>query len=192
MEENGNSFENPIVVRALNERDGRYWEGRRLSDMFGLEDRDWKLESYERQRSKEGIPCDIMHVELKDGTRKSTYFDISAFIGEGPIGFPGADKFDTELNGKSDEEIMEESRKRGEAEIKAALEKNEMSLKVFDARIKSNPNDAATRFSKNRLLKQLGRYEDALMEVDVLLEIDPDNKAYQNEKATILNCMKKS
>lgn len=73
----GSSFENAIVINATSESKGVDAEYAWLKEHYaGYTNKGQKL-SFNQKK-----PYDIINIELKDGTKKAVYFDISSFFGK--------------------------------------------------------------------------------------------------------------
>lgn len=78
----GKSFDDAIKIQgAANITEGVMGEYQYLSKIFGERGIDWELEE-QRLRSVEekGKHYDKMDIRLRDGTRKTLYFDITEFF----------------------------------------------------------------------------------------------------------------
>jgi hypothetical protein len=76
----GDSLENAVVIHgAANSGEGIIAENQYLSEKFGQRGLDWN----KREQSligKENKHIDKIEIELKDGTNKTVYFDITEFF----------------------------------------------------------------------------------------------------------------
>ncbi len=78
----GDSLENAIVIKgAPDPRAGIAAEYRYLEEKWGRRNADWKL-SRQSLLHKGGRSYDFMQIELKDGSPKEVYFDITDFFGK--------------------------------------------------------------------------------------------------------------
>jgi hypothetical protein len=77
----GESIEEAIVIEGVPSGflgvAKEYWH---LKEMFGEQDKDWKLKNREMIRV-ENREIEKMNIELEDGTLKSIHFDITSFYG---------------------------------------------------------------------------------------------------------------
>ncbi len=67
--------------------------------------------------------------------------------------------------------------------ILADLGRNDEALDSYDSAILLGDRDGAGRYNRAQLLRALGKYEDAVREVDLLLESHPNNANALNERA---------
>lgn len=76
----GLSIENPVVVSGDSEFEGIDREYQLLEEKYGERGREWQLE---RQSlvSKNVRHYDKMDIVLKNGTKETVWFDITAFFG---------------------------------------------------------------------------------------------------------------
>lgn len=82
IENTGDSIENAIIITgAANEDEGVASEYIYLSDKFGEQGRDWKLEK-QLLLEKDQKQYDKMDLILYEGTKEIIYFDISEFYGK--------------------------------------------------------------------------------------------------------------
>jgi len=78
----GDAMDNAIVIKgAPNNQQGIDAEYYYLEKKFGRFKVDWKLNK-QRLLHKGNKKFDLMQIELKDGTRKDIYFDITDFFGK--------------------------------------------------------------------------------------------------------------
>jgi hypothetical protein len=77
----GDSTENAVVIHAPDTILGVLAEYQYVGNLCGVRNRDWKLcmQSLVSGNSK---TYDVLDIELKDGTRRTFYFDISDFFGK--------------------------------------------------------------------------------------------------------------
>lgn len=75
----GDSLENAVVIHgASNSGEGIIAENQYLSEKFGQRGLDWNKKG-QSLIDKEDKYYDIIDIELKDGTNKTVYFDITEF-----------------------------------------------------------------------------------------------------------------
>jgi hypothetical protein len=78
----GESMEKAVIIQgAPNSQIGVGAEYYYLEKRFGERQVDWKL-IRQSLRGKGGKYYDLMQIELKDGTKKDIYFDITDFFGK--------------------------------------------------------------------------------------------------------------
>jgi len=77
----GDSQENAVVIHAPNSIIGMMAEYKYLENQYGVRDADWKL-FMQSLITGNGKSYDLLTIEMKDGTRKSFYFDITDFYGK--------------------------------------------------------------------------------------------------------------
>jgi hypothetical protein len=70
-----------VIVGALNSIDGVSAEYRYLNQKLGQENVDWSLRRQSVLQLGDKI-YDEMQLDMKDGSRKTFYFDITAFFGK--------------------------------------------------------------------------------------------------------------
>ncbi len=70
-----------VISGASNAVDGIAAEYRYLNQHFGRENRDWTL-TRQGVLQQAGKVYDRMDLELKDGSKKTVFFDISEFFGK--------------------------------------------------------------------------------------------------------------
>ena len=77
----GDSQKNALVIHAPDNIAGIMAEYEYLENRYGVRDVDWKLfmQSLITGNRKS---YDLLTIELKDGSRKSFYFDITGFFGK--------------------------------------------------------------------------------------------------------------
>ena len=79
----GSSLERAVIVNTADPEFGVDAEYQFVSLQCGSENQDWKFQSQNLQ-THEGIPYDILTIELADGGTRDFYFNISNFFGKGP------------------------------------------------------------------------------------------------------------
>ncbi|MEJ2727369.1 MAG: hypothetical protein P8185_02470 [Deltaproteobacteria bacterium] len=77
----GDCKKNAIVIHVPNSITGIMAEYKYLEDQYGVQDVDWKL-CMQSLVTGNGKSYDLLTIEIKDGTRKSFYFDITDFFGK--------------------------------------------------------------------------------------------------------------
>ena len=78
----GDTMATAIVIKgAKSSQDGIPAEYYFLEKKFGKMQVDWKL-SRQELLNQDGKHYDLMRIELKDGTKKDVYFDITEFFGK--------------------------------------------------------------------------------------------------------------
>ena len=77
----GDCKENAVVIHAPNHLLGIMAEYQYVGNQCGVRNRDWKL-CMQSLVSGNGKAYDVLDIEMKDGTRRSFYFDITAFFGK--------------------------------------------------------------------------------------------------------------
>jgi hypothetical protein len=77
----GDNQKNAIVIHAPNSIVGIMAEYKYLENQYGIQDVDWKL-CMQSLIAGNGKNYDLLTIEMKDGTRKSFYFDITDFYGK--------------------------------------------------------------------------------------------------------------
>jgi hypothetical protein len=76
----GDSLENAVVIHgATNSGEGIIAENQYLSEKFGQRGLDWEKKG-QSLVGKEDKQYDQLDIELKDGTNKTVYFDITEFF----------------------------------------------------------------------------------------------------------------
>ncbi|MBM4295821.1 MAG: hypothetical protein FJ126_13090 [Deltaproteobacteria bacterium] len=75
-------MEKAVVIKgATNSRDGIAAEYAYLEKRFGKRNVDWKLKR-QSLRHHQGKHFDFLEIELKDGSPKEVFFDITEFFGK--------------------------------------------------------------------------------------------------------------
>ena len=77
----GDSQENAVVIHAPNSIIGIMAEYKFIENQYGVRNVDWKL-FIQSLITGNGKNYDLLTIELKDGTKKSFYFDITDFFGK--------------------------------------------------------------------------------------------------------------
>lgn len=77
----GDCKKNAVVIHAPNHILGVIAEYQYVGNQCGVRNRDWKL-SMQSLISGNGKNYDVLDIEMKDGTRRSFYFDITSFFGK--------------------------------------------------------------------------------------------------------------
>ena len=77
----GDSKENAVVIYAPDTILGVLCEYQYVGNQCGIRNRDWKLHM-QSLISGNGKNYDVLDIEMKDGTRRSFYFDITDFYGK--------------------------------------------------------------------------------------------------------------
>ena len=77
----GDSQKNAIVIHAPNSIIGIMAEYKYIENQYGVQDVDWKL-CMQSLIAGNGKSYDLLTIEMKDGTKKSFYFDITDFYGK--------------------------------------------------------------------------------------------------------------
>lgn len=77
----GDRKENAVVIHAPNNMLGVMAEYQYVGSRCGVRNRDWKL-CMQSLVSGNGKKYDVLDIEMKDGTRRTFYFDISDFFGK--------------------------------------------------------------------------------------------------------------
>jgi hypothetical protein len=79
-EQNGESFEEAIVIQAQSSMDGVPKEYEWLEKRFGRQGQDWVMRSQALSGHANRV-YDIIAIQLADGSDKQIYFDITDFMG---------------------------------------------------------------------------------------------------------------
>jgi len=77
----GESFETAIILNTPNYNIGIKAQSEFISAQLGERNKDWKMKGQALAR-REGKHFDIITIELRDGSAKEFYFDISQFYGK--------------------------------------------------------------------------------------------------------------
>ena len=77
----GDCQENAVVIHAPNSIMGIMAEYKFIENQYGVRNVDWKL-FIQSLITGNGKNYDLLTIEIKDGTRKSFYFDITDFFGK--------------------------------------------------------------------------------------------------------------
>lgn len=75
------SVERAVEILAESEVEGVEKEYERISQHYGPEAKTWRT-MYQVLIERDGRQYDRLHIELKDGTEKDVYFDITDFYGK--------------------------------------------------------------------------------------------------------------
>jgi hypothetical protein len=77
----GDSKKSAVVIQAPDSIAGIMAEYEYLENRYGIRDVDWKL-FMQSLITGNGRSYDLLTIELKDGSRKSFYFDVTGFLGK--------------------------------------------------------------------------------------------------------------
>jgi hypothetical protein len=78
----GGSIEDAIIILdAANSMDGVRAEYDYLTQQYGQQGTDWRVEG-QRLLFENGVPYDVIYVVFPDGEKAAVYFDISGFFGK--------------------------------------------------------------------------------------------------------------
>jgi hypothetical protein len=76
----GSTAEKAVVINAISSQIGIPAEYTYLERVCGKRDKDWSLIE-QRQIDQNGREYDVLEIEMKDGSVRSYWFDITSFFG---------------------------------------------------------------------------------------------------------------